>query len=496
MNVFANKEINMNYSDKNFIFFKLVVFFLLVMTPAMWLLVSCYSEMNYFGLLYFFFGFLFNTLVQCFILYLFFRFVPFSFRWIFVPIVLFLVVINFRYNVICLISLDFNRKLMITAFFSLIAFFSLFFDSGLKFAGFFSLFFLVQSIFNLSPMNVDSSAGKFRKAQQLIENKNYVSRNIYFLGLDSLPGDKFYEKNFGETAVWSNAFERDGFRKVNNAFTGGATSTRNFYLNLFSFSDQGHYFQSRNLLNRPLKLYDSLKKEGYRSQFMFHSYWLGSGKNDFFDFNYPTNELSDTACPFLTPYIGFYLCHEKVVRFVERVYKWNYRNKEFLNSEMDATPVDVSIQNMMPVLMGRVRVAASDKVPWVSIFHLWEPGHTTTDYRHNNDTKRNEFKNFFRNRARKATDDAMYIVAEIKKVDPSSIIIISGDHGPRLSEGWELDSSIKNLFSNSERLEDTQGVGLFVYPEDFCRDKIKDGYVSHYLFRDIFECLNDRKKVS
>lgn len=493
-NIF-NEDVDSSEFFDRYVFAKLKIFFLLVMGPAFWLLISCYSELSSFGFAYFLFGFLFNTLFQCLVLYFVIVFIFYRFRWLVIPVLLLLVVVNFRFNVICLVSLSFNQKLLITIFFSLIVFCSFFFESGLKFAAFFSLFFVAQSLFNLSQVKGNPQAEDIRKPLQLKEKQNYVHRNIYFLGLDSLPGDRYYERNFDERAVWSNLFIGEGFRKINNAFTGGATSTRNFYLNLFSFSDQGHYFQSRNLLNRPLRLYDLMKAEGYRSQFMFHSYWLGSGKNEYFDYNYPTNELSDTACPFLTPYVGFYLCHEKVARFIEGIYRWNSEGKEFSGSSIVATPVDLSIKNMMPVLMDRIKVAASDSVPWVSVFHLWEPGHTTTDYRHNIDTKKNEFKKIFRHRAINATNDAMKIISEIKKVDPNAVIIISGDHGPRLTEGWELDSSIRMLFSVSERLEDTQGIGFFIYPKDFCEDKIKDGYLSYFLFKDVFDCLSGRSKV-
>lgn len=467
----------------------LKVFSLLTLAPVIWLLISCYTELNFYSLVYFIFGFSINTFIELFFILAINRFFIGVYRFFLFSFILILLVLNFRYNVICLISFDFSAKILIIFFFFFVSFVSFVFKSGLRFALLFSFFLVCQSAISLFKNSSDAAPDNYAGISLSKENGAIVKRNVYFIGLDSLPDVGYYRKYFNDDPFWFDLFGKNGFRGIYDARTGGASTTRNFYLNIFSFSDQQHYLQSRDLLSRPSKFYYLLQNEGYKSQFMFHSYWLGSGKNKFFNYNYPTNEISDTTCPFLTPNVGYYLCQKKVVQFVDFIRSRIAGEEVNLDQSSDTTPVDVAIERMIPILMSRIKIAATDNVPWVSVFHLWEPGHTTSDYRHDNEIKRREFKFDFHNRARNAAKDALNIVAEIKKYDRNPIIIISGDHGPRLSEGWEVDQSIRDLFSFEERIEDTQGIGLFVYPNDFCKNKIKDGYVSYLLFNDVFDCM-------
>ena len=69
-------------------------------------------------------------------------------------------------------------------------------------------------------------------------SNDFFKRNIYFIGLDSLAGDEYYKSHFDANPFWSKEFEDIGFRKLNNVHTGGANSTRSFYLNLLSFKNK------------------------------------------------------------------------------------------------------------------------------------------------------------------------------------------------------------------------------------------------------------------
>lgn len=388
--------------------------------------------------------------------------------------------INFKFNVINLIISSNEKKIFLMIAYSMVILLSLNRRSGLNFAILFSLIIIAQPILN----NATKSELKINYEYNF-SLSNIEKRNIYFIGLDALPSEDYYQKHFEEQPFWKNKFENIGFRKINNASTGGAISTRQFYINLFSLKKIEYSLNNLDILNRPLQLHSLIKSLNYRSQFMFHNYLLGSGKNNFFNYNYPVDEKDSNLCPFATPTVGFYLCQEKVSVFFYTLLQGKFPTISNLKSNKDP-----SINEMMPILLNRIKISATDSVPWVSIFHLWEPGHTSPDYRHNNLRKKSEFQKFFREKSMEATQDALKIIAQIEKYDPNAIIIISGDHGPHLSQGWDYDPFIKNIFSEEERFTDIQGIGLYIYPSDFCSNKIHDGYNSTKLFNDIFKCLN------
>jgi hypothetical protein len=467
-------------------------FSFLTLSPIFWLLISSYNNLDAFGFLYFLFGFLLNTSIQAILLIIIYRIFKGKFKNLLYIFTALLVAVNFRYNVIPVIAISNSIKIVIILIYLSITTLSVFHPRGLRFASVFSALLVFLALINIQQENKRNTTAL--QSYSLAESKIISPRNIYFIGLDSLISEEQYSAIYKSPSPWHSFFLNFGFREITNTMTGGATGTRAFYLDLLSMqshatANQKGTIATQEFLNQPLDSYDLLKKNNYKIQFVFHNPYLGSGDNPYFDFNYPTKKEKITLCPFLHPHVGFYLCNLKFVNFIETQLSPNQTSKKVATNSKDP-----SIDIMMPILLNRIELISKDSSPWISFTHLWEPGHTLPDYRQNDESQKITFQEIYKARAKEAVKDAAKIIAQIKKYDANPIIIISGDHGPQLSQGWETEPSIRALFTEQERLIDTQGVGMYIYPQDFCQSKIKDGYRTPNLIRDIFQCLSNSKE--
>jgi hypothetical protein len=480
---------------KNSIPSTISIFVLLTLSPISWLLISSYNNLDSFGLSYFSFGFLFNTIIQTVALIFIFKLFQNNFKKLLYFFTALLIVINFRYNIISIIGLSLNIKIVLTLVYLAISILSIFHAKGLRFASLFSALLILFALINIQQES-KRNAEAFQ-SHSLNDIKITSSRNIYFIGLDSLISDEQYSSIYKTPSPWHSLFLDLGFREVTNTITGEITGTRAFYLDLLSMESQSNanlrgikrIITTQEFLSQPLASYGLLRSNNYKIQFMFHNPYLGNGNNPYFDFSYPTSAEQITLCPFLNPRVGFYLCYPKFVNFIEHQLSRNQTHKNVATNSKDP-----NIDIMMPILLNRIELISKDSSPWISFTHLWEPGHTAPGYRQNDNTQRIAFQDVYNTRAKEAVKDAAKIIAQIKKYDANPIIIISGDHGPQLSQGWETEPSIRALFTEQERLIDTQRVGMYIYPQDFCQSKIKDGYRTPNLIRDIFQCLSNSKK--
>jgi hypothetical protein len=140
-------------------------------------------------------------------------------------------------------------------------------------------------------------------------------------------------------------------------------------------------------------------------------------------------------------------------------------------------------------LTGRIRVAGHDDDRWLTIAHTWAPNHTDDAYRHNDKDARDAFRSYYRERAGEAVGYMRTFITNIKKHDPSAVIVVFGDHGAWLSRGWEIEKGARALFTEREMQSDRRSVGVYVYPTDLCRGTITRGYRMHTIVKDLFDCL-------
>ena len=198
---------------------KLKIFIFLSMAPVVWLLILCWDELNLSSVNYLFFGVLFNSLIQCGFVFLFHKiFKGLSFSHLFsLFILVFLSVLNFRFNVLILISADYAHKIVFFILFLFLSFVSLFFNSGYKFSVLFCSFLIFQAaIFGLKSHHevlsdsVESISNNYKND---LEN----GRNIYFIGLDSLPSEEYYSKKFHSDPVWVELLKSNNFRQIKGA---------------------------------------------------------------------------------------------------------------------------------------------------------------------------------------------------------------------------------------------------------------------------------------
>ena len=408
---------------------------------------------------------------------------------------IFLVALNFRLNALPIFQVTKQFKILLLIVSALLPGACLLMHQGTKFALIFASILLAQ------PALVQLYKITSTKDPQLLTTRVKSTpkshRNVYLLGLDSMPGSSYYSKHFNSPPPWGEMLSHEGFRTISDAYSSQAATFETYYSMMsLNKTDKNATtevvlprFPKQTFLNTPLPIYQKVDNEGYKIQFMFHSPYFGVGKDQYLDYYYPDKTNSEFFCPFSFETLGFYLCNINFLYVLDR-----QMNKGQLDHDKNSHCHDYSIARMLPVLYDRIRSIASDHAPWLSITHLWEPGHTSGNYRDYDPNEHTSFLNTFQTRSKDAAVDAQKIVTLIKTVDKRDpIIIIYGDHGPYLSRNWEVDEKVRARFNENELFQDRHGVGLYVYPMNFCESKIKNQYQLTNIITDIFDCLENER---
>lgn len=88
------------------------------------------------------------------------------------------------------------------------------------------------------------------------------------------------------------------------------------------------------------------------------------------------------------------------------------------------------------IILDEIKSSFDSDAPQLKIFYTYRPnGHTPKDYKHSDLEKREDYKKYFLEGAGMLSGVLEDLVLTIEKYDPSSIVVIFGDHGAWLSRG-------------------------------------------------------------
>ena len=345
--------------------------------------------------------------------------------------------------------------------------------SGFLFVKVFSVALLIQAVWTTPSDRIQPSAN-VEEAVRAFSSAALEKRDVYLLGFDSLVDRRGFSRYFESEAPWDQYLSSEGFRTVDGVQSPGE-NTKATYTRILDLSETPNHH--RSIYTTPYAVFELAKSLHYRTQFLFHNNHFGRGVSPYWDYHYPSSSIG--VCPFVPRTFGLYLCRDVIEESVERVLQ-----------------IDDDLMTFASELKDRIRVAGSDDDRWLTIAHTWTPNHTDDDYRHSDKTARDAFRADYRAGAARAVGYMRQFITTIKKHDPAAVIVVFGDHGPWLSRGWEVDTDVKALFTEHEMQSDRRDVTFYVYPDDFCRGTIGDGYQMHTVVRDAFDCLAKSEKDS
>jgi hypothetical protein len=281
--------------------------------------------------------------------------------------------------------------------------------------------------------------------------------------------ERTFKKYFQSVTPWRQYLTGEGFRSIENVRSPGQTTLTTFH-KILSMSETAS--KSTSFFTTDFEAFRHTSAKGYRTQFLFHNNHFGRGRSPHWDYNYPSTSVG--VCPWVPANFGLYLCHRAIETSVEH---W--------------LGVEDGLSNYRQQLISRIRSAASDRNGWLTVAHTWLPGHTSMDYRHGDDEVRATFRAEYVSKSIEAVGYMTDFVRTIRALDRDAVIVMFGDHGAILSRSWENESGVRSLFTESEMLSDRRDVSLYVYPTDFCRGRIQNGYPMHNVIADVFSCIED-----
>jgi hypothetical protein len=339
----------------------------------------------------------------------------------------------------------------------------------LLFASLFTVLSLGQYIYgraSLSETNAKRSA-----APDAIALKS--ARNVYLISTESLHSPYAFRRLYGlEDAPHATYLATEGFRILDRSYSVD-TSTRVAYQRVMEFSKE---LTDPSDLKRVFKFgnstFKSFQNAGYGVQFIYISNYMN---------------LNHALVDHAYPKTGFYICDNLPKQFFYFICRQHVRAT--VNGLVFGIEGEVTVAQEIAHLKERIRIAAADTRPWLTISHIAFPSHTGPDHRYDDASQIEAFREQTRDKLPKIAAHYREIVTAIKQHDPDAVIVTFGDHGMWLTRG--MSSAEPNaIFKTEDYVEDRYGAMIGVYPADFCRDRIFEGSSTALLAKSIIECLN------
>lgn len=327
-----------------------------------------------------------------------------------------------------------------------------------------SAFFIIQILISTYGLiNLDAiDSNSVGPAESLYNSTS--GRSIYIIGIDGMVSREALKRIFSHSeSVAYKWLENNDFRLYDIVSAGDQTLTT--YATLLT----GKFFVNprtvRGLFNGtvPSLFWTRLKQAGYNRQFFNESDYFGVAGSKIESFM--PEGRTFTLCNFLDKRWGFYICH--IVGY-------------FLSEEVENSTIDDKVN----FYIRNVKIDPAQK--WVSINHIWYPGHTLGDYNYDNPAHFNKYRGYYINAQNDLRKAFEVLVSYIKSKDSDPVIIFMGDHGAyalrsqHITNEGEVDLALRRL--------DSRGALLAIYPADFCKNKIKTDDTTD-LFIKISDCI-------
>ena len=298
-------------------------------------------------------------------------------------------------------------------------------------------------------------------------------RNVYLISTESLHSPHAFRRFYGiEDAPHVAYLTGEGFRVLERTYSPDI-ATRHSYQRILEFGkplkdkrEQRQVFWSGN------SSFSSFRNSGYKLQFIYISNYMNLNP-----------QLVDHAFP----QVGFYVCDNLPDNFFYFACKEGARNA--VSAVLYGVDGRVSVAEEIAHLKERVKAAADDAAPWLTISHIAFPNHTPNNFLFSDTEQAERFRDLVRGQMPQIAANFRDIVGAIKAHDPDAIVILFGDHGMQLTRGMPA-AAASQQFSAEDIIEDRYGAMLAVYPGDFCRKRIFDGSSTSFVVESVIQCLN------
>lgn len=306
-----------------------------------------------------------------------------------------------------------------------------------------------------------------------------TGRKVYVISFDTMTSRAALREIYG---IYEHphvtVLERSGFRVTDTISAG--TDTHTTLGKMFALGGEFQVRIARTFFNgvRMVPLYERLRREGYRIQFIFANTYFGvaAGQLDYF---YPGVD-SASVCEFVDQKYGVFACHPAFRRFVQAHTGLKVLGGGFGGERERAAEFNRIIE--------RYRTVAVEREKWFSFAHFYFPAHAGFHY--SESALHRSFMDEMRGKLPELAGYLWKIIAEIKSADPDPVIIIFGDHGGWMTRGANAGDTMGERVLTPDLLElDRRGALLAVYPKTFCAEAMGDRPDTSILFTDVLDCL-------
>jgi hypothetical protein len=338
-------------------------------------------------------------------------------------------------------------KIIYLILFAILSLIISYFKNSKKLIVFFSILTISITIKILSNFNIKKKlADKNDGINKFIKKKGL--KNIFIIGIDGMVSNKFYTTHYSKKYPTKELLETLGFYCTDINSTG--ISTLETYAGLINYNKVLISKNYRKVFNSSKSaFYLDSKSKGYKLQFNFNSNYFGGNSNQVYDSFYP-NILK----PF--GFIGY--TNER----------WGWYSIKLIKSILTHNLNDNNLKEQSEMILNQISHLNLISDNWISISHLWYPGHTIGDYNANDFNDYSNFKSYYIESQPKLKEFIKKITISILQKDKNAVIIFWGDHGSYLYKGALENTFIHNKLINNEMLiSDKREILLAVFPFDF-----------------------------
>jgi len=270
--------------------------------------------------------------------------------------------------------------------------------------------------------------------------KYRTKRNIFFVGIDGMISSEMFAYVFNSNSEAIRKLDSLNFQIID--FNSAGESTLETYAKVISYKQQLHprvYLQRINSDKSAFNLETHLS--GYKKQFVFFSNYFGGDPNKIFDLYHPEHKSILNFTNFIDDRWGWYSV---------RIFKLLMRDKEN----------NFSYKKQMNNIYEQIGKLDLRNERWISIAHLWYPGHTAGNYNSSDWIQFTNYKNYYEKSQVNLSFFFDSITKNILKKDSKAIIVFWGDHGAYFFKGGKS-------IDQSTLIKDKKMVTLAVYPKNY-----------------------------
>jgi len=304
--------------------------------------------------------------------------------------------------------------------------------------------------------------------------------NVYLFSFDALTSDSVAQQHLDlpPPLKYTESLVANGARLLPNAFA-DREPTRPSLNSVFALdidwfdklSDAERYAFFTGRRRSPLT--EIFRHNGYRIQTMHRTNYFGRRQGPYVDF-YGVAAFGSICVHIENPFAFLGYCTRRVRREMQQ-----------LLSEADQA---VSGSPYLELVRQRIRHAARDGRPWLTVGYSLLPGHASRSHDHSRPGDRDAYRAQFLRNSEAAAAEIAAVFATLRDVDPGAIVLVFGDHGSLMSRGAALIHDVAFY------VRDRHAIRMAIWPATACERNfdhtLRGGFVTVAMaVRAIVVCL-------